>query len=419
MVERAAPARPQAEQAEPQHQQSHADHDAERPEGDRHRRPVLARHGVETSHRRIERMFQDQRPQPGDFDRVFDLAGGLVRPPEQDQRRAVGMTVEMALHRHDFHRLVLQRVEAVLVAGKNLDRRHQGGHPHRHREHDAGTGEMLVAQQVIGADRAHHQRGGQIRRQHHVHQAIGKRRIEDHLEPVDGDELPFGVDGEAGRRLHPGIGRQDPERRDQRAHGDHQGGEKMQPVADPFQAEQHDPEKARLEKEGGQHLIGHQGADHGAGLVGKRRPVGAELVGHHDARHHAHAERDREDLQPVIEQVDEYLAPGPQPERFQHREVTGKPDREGRKYDVERHREGELRPRQHHGIPALEHRHHPSRLDCALWISCNPGRRYRERTNDRFPRAALVWRRASYWCAQLLALSSAATVRSICSLIPT
>ena len=130
----------------------------------------------------------------------------------------------------------------------------------------------------------------------------------------------------------------------------------MQAMADAFEPEQHDAEEARLQEEGGQDLIGHQRADHRAGLVGEHRPVGAELVGHHDARHHAHAEGDGEDLQPVIEEVDEDLAPGPQPERFEHREVTGKPDREGGKYDVERHREGELRPGQHHGIPAFEHR---------------------------------------------------------------
>ena len=210
-----------------------------------------------------------------------------------------------------------------------------------------------------GADRADHERRRQIRRQHHMNEAIGKRRIENHLEPVGGDELAGRVDGVAGRRLHPGIGRQDPERRDQRADRHHQRREEMQPVADALEAEQHDAEKARLEEERGQHLIGHQRADHRAGLVGEYRPVGAELVGHHDARHHAHAEGDREDLQPVIEQIDEDLAPGPQPQRLQHREIAGEPDREGGKHDVKRHREGELRPRQYYGIPAFEHRHHP------------------------------------------------------------
>jgi hypothetical protein len=34
-------------------------------------------------------------------------------------------------------------------------------------------------------------------------------------------------------------------------------------------------------------------------------------------------------FQPVVEQVDEDLAPGPQPQRFEHREIAGEPDREG------------------------------------------------------------------------------------------
>ena len=172
------------------------------------------------------------------------------------------------------------------------------------------------------------------------------------LQPVGGDELPVGIDRIAGRRLHPGIGREDPERRDQRADRDHQRREEVQPRADALQAEQHDAEEAGLEEEGGQHLVGHQRADHGPGLVGEHRPVGAELVGHHDARHDAHAEGDGEDLQPVIEQVDEDVASGPQPERFQHRQIARQPDRERREDDVKGHGESELRPRQLNRIPA-------------------------------------------------------------------
>ena len=107
---------------------------------------------------------------------------------------------------------------------------------------------MLVAQQMKRADRADHQRGGQIGRQHHMHEAIGKRRIEDHLEPVGGDELPVGVDGVAGRRLHPGIGGENPERRDQRADRDHQGREEMQPVADALRPNSMTPRKPASRK---------------------------------------------------------------------------------------------------------------------------------------------------------------------------
>src|SRR6266542_2309382 len=63
-----------------------------------------------------------------------------------------------------------------------------------------------------------------------------------------------------------------------------------------LEAEQHDAEEAGLEEERSQYFIGHQRADHRTRFVGEGRPVGAELVGHHDARHHAHAERDGKDL---------------------------------------------------------------------------------------------------------------------------
>ena len=143
--------------------------------------------------------FRISEPSLGISTAYLTLPAAWFGQAEQDQRRAVLVALEMAFHRHDLDRLMLQRVEAVLVAGEDLDRRHQRRHPHRHREHHAGAGEMLVAQQMTGADRADHQRRGEIGRQHHVHEAVGKRRIEDHLEPVGGDELAVGIDGVAGR----------------------------------------------------------------------------------------------------------------------------------------------------------------------------------------------------------------------------
>ena len=81
--------------------------------------------------------FRISEPSLRDLDGVFDLARRPDRAAEQDQRRAVRVALEMALHGHDLGRLVLERVEAVLVAGEDLDRRDQRRHPHRHREHHA------------------------------------------------------------------------------------------------------------------------------------------------------------------------------------------------------------------------------------------------------------------------------------------
>ena len=77
----------------------------------------------------------------------------------------------------------------------------------------------------------------------------------------------------------------------------------MQPVADLLPAEEHDAEEGRLQKERGDHLVGDQRADHVAGEFGVARPVGAELVAHHDAGDDAETEGDREDLHPEPEEV--------------------------------------------------------------------------------------------------------------------
>ena len=77
-------------------------------------------------------------------DQAAELRGcrwrsGSSRPPcragrtDRAARRAA--VLEMALHGGDLGRLVLQRVEAVEVAGDRLQRRHERRHPHRHREH--------------------------------------------------------------------------------------------------------------------------------------------------------------------------------------------------------------------------------------------------------------------------------------------
>jgi hypothetical protein len=79
---------------------------------------------------------------------------------------------EMAFEGGDLGGLMFERVETVLVAGDQLERRHQRRHPQRHGEHDARRGIVRVPQQVPCADCADRKRGRQISGEHHVHQAI-------------------------------------------------------------------------------------------------------------------------------------------------------------------------------------------------------------------------------------------------------
>ena len=118
----------------------------------------------------------------------------------------------------------------------------------------------------------------------------------------------------------------------------------MQFLTDPLAAKEHDAKKSGLEEKGRQHLIGHERADDWPRLVGKHRPVGAELVGHHNARDDPHAEGHREDLLPVGEQGEIGLIPRAHPKPVQDREVTREPNGEGWEDDVERDCEGELEP---------------------------------------------------------------------------
>jgi len=203
---------------------------------------------------------------------------------------------------------------------------------------------------MIGADAAHQKGDAQVGREHHMRQAHEERRVEDDGEPVFRHEAPVGSDGIAGRRLHPGIGRKDPRGRDERAQGDEESSGEMQTASNLVHAEQHDAQKPGFQEERGQHLIAHQRPDHRPRLVGERRPVGAELVGHDEARHHAHRKADGEYLQPILEQVEIDGSPRPQPQRLQHREVTRQSYRQRGKHDMKNDGEGELRAREMEGV---------------------------------------------------------------------
>ncbi len=190
----------------------------------------------------------------------------------------------MTFQRHHLRRLILMRVQTMLVADKDLHRRDQSSHPHGHREHLARVGIRAVAQQVPRPNCADDQRRRQVGSDHRVGQAIRKARVENDRPPVrSGDETPVGRELIARRRVHPAVGAEDPECGDQCPDGDHQGRGEMQAWPDLAHAEQHHAEETRLEKEGRQHFISHQRAEDAARLVGEHRPIGAELVGHDDA----------------------------------------------------------------------------------------------------------------------------------------
>ena len=109
--------------------------------------------------------------------------------------------------------------------------------------------------QIGGCNADDHEAGGDVNRVHDVSEPIRKGRAEDDLQPVLRDE-PAVDDCVAGGRLHPTVGRQDPEGRKERAEGDHQRGDEMRPRRHELPAEQQHAEERRFQEERDQALVG-------------------------------------------------------------------------------------------------------------------------------------------------------------------
>ena len=138
------------------------------------------------------------------------------------------------------------------------------------------------------------------RGEQHVHEAIRERRIEDHRRSSS-PAIHWPSSKHVARgRLHPGVEREDPERRERGAERHERRGGDVQPVGHAVHAEEHHAEEGGLEEERGQHLVAEQRPGDGADVLHEARPVGAELERHHDAGHHAHREGEREDLDPEL-----------------------------------------------------------------------------------------------------------------------
>jgi hypothetical protein len=181
---------------------------------------------------------------------------------------------------------------------------------------------------------------------------------------------------EAAWRLHPAIRCQDPEGGDQCADRDQQRGAEVSRAAHALPAEQHDAEEAGFQEERRHDFIGEERAGDRPCELGECRPVGAELVSHDHARHHAHPEADREHLRPVDAQVLVVRFAGLEPAPFKHGDKACEADAQRRKNDVKRDGECELQSRQ---VQRGECHRHTLRwlalrlIDRVNRTSCHPG----------------------------------------------
>ncbi len=276
------------------------------------------------------------------------LSSRFVRDREQDERRRL-RPVPVRFDRRHLRGLMLGGVEAVLIADEGLQRGEDRDHAESHAHHRLGLGPEPARQKIAGADGEHDKRGREIGRREHVREAVGEARIENDGEPVDGigDAV---ADLVPGRGLHPAVGGEDPERRERRADRDQHRGKHVDVRRDALPAEQHDAEERGFEEECRQNLVAEQGSEHISDDDREAAPVGAELVGQHDPRHHAHGEAHGEDLGPEARQAMEMVLARDSPAYEEGRDERRETDREAREDDVEGDRERELDAREQCGV---------------------------------------------------------------------
>ena len=288
-------------------------------------------------------MREKKASRPGDLDGKPGRFRGHVGQAEEDQGNPFALLamLPVALDGSELGRLMLHGVEPVLIADQRLDGRGDEKHPHRHRQHGADPRVVPSAQQLPGRRAGDHERRGDVRRDDGVRETVGEGGIEDDAQPIDGHDAAVDDLVTLGR-VHPTVRREDPCRRDERTDCHCQRRHEVQAGTDTITSEQHDAEEASLKEERRKHLVCEQRPRHPAGKTREIAPVGAELVGHHQARDHPHAKRHRKHLDPELVEIDVHLALGAQPQCLEHSEVACQPDGQGRKDDVKRNGEPEL-----------------------------------------------------------------------------
>ncbi|MNC86220.1 hypothetical protein D3C83_18600 [compost metagenome] len=116
----------------------------------------------------------------------------------------------------------------------------------------------------------------------------------------------------------------------------------MHPLRHALAAEQQNAEEGSFQKKSRQRFVSHERSDDARRQFRVAAPIRAELERHDDARHDPHAEGHGEDPDPERRDAQIRLASGPQEEPFQHRDVGGEADREGRQQKMECDEKGEL-----------------------------------------------------------------------------
>ena len=161
--------------------------------------------------------------------------------------------------------------------------------------------------------------------------------------------LPDRVEGDPLGGVHPRVGRDHRDAAEDARHGDRHAGPEVRPWLQPAPAEDVDGDEDGLGEEEDP-LEGERHAERRAPLAHELGPQQAELEGEHGPGHRSHGERHRHVLRPALSQqhrvpvivLDAAVVGDQRHHRPRH------PERH--QDDVEREREGHLRPRPRHRI---------------------------------------------------------------------
>ncbi len=206
---------------------------------------------------RIE--VDEQAQHLGDADREEGPLVLLVGDAEDGERRAVPGLPE-GLEGGHLLRLGARHLDGVGVAGAELEDRGRGEHGQRGLHEQGGLFDRPPLQQEPGRDGHGHEGARDPAAEDGVDIADDGRRIQRRLPEVVEDG-PAALHAEPGRRLHPGIGDDDPQARKVGAEEDEEGREPVGLRRDPVPAEDEDAQEHGLEEEGEDGLGGEGRAE--------------------------------------------------------------------------------------------------------------------------------------------------------------
>ena len=150
-------------------------------------------------------------------------------------------------------------------------------------------------------DGGHEEPGDEIRRQDHVRNLVGHRRVEDHLQRLDRRDVARRR-REPLRLVHPRVHGHDRERAAEARDHDRHPRPEVGPRREVLPAEDVDRDEDRLEEEEDA-LDREQHAEHLAEASGERRPEEPELEGEDGPGHGADRERHRHHLRPALREL--------------------------------------------------------------------------------------------------------------------